>query len=93
MKKKEISKMVIAINVGMLNNLSEYLISKNIDLEIVNTIKKKSFSNKGMETTTFKLNNISLVSFLNETTFEIETEIGIKSDFYNSIFRKILKKR
>ena len=39
-EKKEISKMVIAINVGMLNNLSEYLISKNIDLEIVNTIKK-----------------------------------------------------
>ena len=46
-----------------------------------------------METTTFKLNNISLVSFLNETTFEIENEIGIKSDFYNSIFRKIFKKR
>lgn len=92
-EKKEISKMVIAINVGMLNNLSEYLISKNIDLEIVNTIKKSEvFSNKGMETTTFKLNNISLVSFLNETTFEIENEIGIKSDFYNSIFRKIFKK-
>ena len=35
--------MVIAINVGMLNNLSEYLISKNIDLEIVNTIKKVKF--------------------------------------------------
>lgn len=85
--------MVIAINVGMLNNLSEYLISKNIDLEIVNTIKKSEvFSNKGMETTMFKLNNISLVSFLNETTFEIENEIGIKSDFYNSIFRKIFKK-
>lgn len=92
-EKKEINKMVIAINVGMLNNLSEYLISKNIDLEIVNTIKKSEvFSNKGMETTTFKLNNISLVSFLNETTFEIENEIGIKSDFYNSIFRKIFKK-
>ena len=35
--------MVIAINVGMLNILSEYLISKNIDLEIVNTIKKVKF--------------------------------------------------
>ncbi|PNZ79496.1 DNA phosphorothioation-dependent restriction protein DptF, partial [Staphylococcus petrasii] len=69
----ELNKIVIAINVGMLNNLNEYLRANNVSLEIIKTIEQSNiFSNKGMNNLFFGLDNISIVSFLNEKTFTIE---------------------
>ncbi|MFC0137966.1 DNA phosphorothioation-dependent restriction protein DptF [Staphylococcus petrasii] len=88
----ELNKIVIAINVGMLNNLNEYLRANNVSLEIIKTIEQSNiFSNKGMNNLFFGLDNISIVSFLNEKTFTIE-QSEVKSDFYDAIFNKIFSK-
>ncbi|PNZ23486.1 DNA phosphorothioation-dependent restriction protein DptF, partial [Staphylococcus petrasii] len=85
----ELNKIVIAINVGMLNNLNEYLRANNVSLDIIKTIEQSNiFSNKGMNNLFFGLENISIVSFLNEKTFTIE-QSEVKSDFYDAIFNKI----
>ena len=86
-----LKKLIIAINIGMLHNFKEYLIEKNKDSEIVKTIELSNiFSTNGMENTLFESENITLVSFLNESNFEIEDKKVI-SDFCDGIFKKIFQ--
>lgn len=88
----KLNKLVIAINIGVLHNLKEYLKSENKSTKIIKTIESSNiFSTDGMNSTLYESENFSIVSFLNETNFEI-IDGKIISNFYNSIFTKVFKK-
>lgn len=90
-EKGELKKLIIAINIGMLHNFKEYLIEKDIKSEIIQTIETSNiFSTKGMENTLFESENITLVSFLNESNFQIKNQ-NVTSEFYNEVFKKIFQ--
>lgn len=87
----KIKKLVIAINIGMLHNLKEYLKDYDINNEIIETIATSNiFSNNGMENTVYNFENITIVSFLNEQNFFIENG-KITSEFCNNLFNKIFQ--
>ncbi|WP_281190968.1 DNA phosphorothioation-dependent restriction protein DptF [Staphylococcus schleiferi] len=87
---KEITKkLVIAINIGMLHNLKEFLIREQVEMDVINTIKNSDiFSTDGMKEDLYEDNEITIVSFINEKTNEI-SEGEIKNRFISDIFRKI----
>ncbi|WP_039067880.1 DNA phosphorothioation-dependent restriction protein DptF [Staphylococcus shinii] len=90
-EKGQLKKLIIAINIGMLHNFKEYLIKKDIKSEIIQTIEASNiFSTKGMENTLFESKNITLVSFLNESNFQIKNQ-KVVSEFYNEVFKKIFQ--
>lgn len=86
-----LKKLIIAINIGMLHNLKEYLKETNLNSKLITTIETSNiFSTDGMENTLFETDNITLVSFLNESNFKIENQKFI-SEFFNGIFDKIFQ--
>lgn len=88
-EKNELSKMVIAINIGMLHNLKEFLYKQKIDNTIIEAISQSNiFSTEGMDKSQFSKNNVTILSFLNESNFYIDNG-EVFSDFYNKIFEKI----
>lgn len=87
----QLKKLIIAINIGMLNNLKEYLSQQNKNTEIIETIESSNiFSINGMSKTLYKSNDITLVSFLNERNFKVVNG-SVVSDFCNGIFDKIFQ--
>ncbi len=87
----QLKKLIIAINIGMLNNLKEYLSQQNKNTEIIETIESSNiFSINGMSNTLYKSNDITLVSFLNERNFKVVNR-SVVSDFCNGIFDKIFQ--
>lgn len=87
----QLKKLIIAINIGMLNNLKEYLSQQNKNTEIIETIESSNiFSINGMSSTLYKSNDITLVSFLNERNFKVVNG-SVVSDFCNGIFDKIFQ--
>lgn len=87
----QLKKLIIAINIGMLNNLKEYLSQQNKNTEIIETIESSNiFSINGMSNTLYKSNDITLVSFLNERNFKVVNG-SVVSDFCNGIFDKIFQ--
>ncbi len=87
----QLKKLIIAINIGMLNNLKEYLSQQNKNTEIIETIESSNiFSINGMSNTLYKSNDITLVSFLNERNFKVVNR-RVVSDFCNGIFDKIFQ--
>ncbi|MCD8884869.1 DNA phosphorothioation-dependent restriction protein DptF [Mammaliicoccus sciuri] len=87
----QLKKLIIAINIGMLNNLKEYLSQQNKNTEIIETIESSNiFSINGMSKTLYKTNDITLVSFLNERNFKVVNG-SVVSDFCNGIFDKIFQ--
>lgn len=87
----QLKKIIIAINIGMLNNLKEYLSQQNKNTEIIETIESSNiFSINGMSNTLYKSNDITLVSFLNERNFTVVNG-SVVSDFCNGIFDKIFQ--
>ncbi len=87
---KEITKkLVIAINIGMLHNLKEFLVREQVEMDVINTIKNSDiFSTDGMKEELYEDNEITIVSFINEKTNEIY-EGEIKNRFISDIFRKV----
>ncbi|MCC3743620.1 DNA phosphorothioation-dependent restriction protein DptF [Staphylococcus capitis] len=87
--KRRLNKIVIAINIGMLHNLREYLLEQNIDYEIIEAINQSNiFSTEGMVKNKYIENDVTVLSFLNERNFYIENG-EVYSEFYNKIFEKI----
>lgn len=85
----KLKKMIIAINIGMLNNFKDYLKEKNKNNDIIETIESSNiFSIDGMSQTLYEADDITLVSFLNENNFRV-TNGNVISDFCNGIFDKI----
>jgi len=86
---KEINKIVIAINIGMLHNLRKYLLEHKCYLKIIEAINQSNiFGTEGMSKSNFNENDVTVLSFLNESQFHIENG-EIYSEFYNRIFEKI----
>lgn len=89
----ENKKLVIAINIGMLHNFISHLKKLNLLIEFENDINESEiFSNNGMKQRVYNNNrDLSIVSFLNDSTFEI-TNGELQSEFYNKLINKIFEK-
>lgn len=88
-KEGTINKLIIAINIGMLNNLREYLKQNNLSIDVLNTIQESNiFSNNGMDKVEFKKNKISIISFLYNNNLKIENG-NISNEFFENIFQKV----
>lgn len=62
--KRRLNKIVIAINIGMLHNLREYLLEQNIDYEIIEAINQSNiFSTEGMVKNKYIENDVTVLSF------------------------------
>lgn len=91
-KDGNLKKLVIAINIGMLNNLREYLKATSSYMSLLNIIESSEiFSNSGMDGIEYKEGNISIVSFLNNYSLKIEHG-NINNVFFKNIFGKIFGK-
>ncbi|MBO3061354.1 DNA phosphorothioation-dependent restriction protein DptF [Mammaliicoccus fleurettii] len=85
----KLKKIIIAINIGMLNNFKVFLKEKYKNNEIIDTIESSEiFSTNGMNQTLYESNGITLVSFLNESSFKVSNG-NVVSEFCKGIFDKI----
>ena len=90
--KKITKKLVVAINIGMLHNLKEFLARAQIEMDVINTIENSDiFSTYGMREDAYEHNDITIVSFINEKVNEI-SEGEIKNLFIIDIFKKVFNK-
>ncbi|PTH31435.1 DNA phosphorothioation-dependent restriction protein DptF, partial [Staphylococcus agnetis] len=90
--KKITKKLVVAINIGMLHNLKEFLARAQIEMDVINTIENSDiFSTNGMREDAYEHNDITIVSFINEKVNEI-SEGEIKNLFIIDIFKKVFNK-
>lgn len=85
-------KIVMAINIGILLKLRDYLLEIEEGTEIVDIVKKSNILDyEGLKTTTYENDDVSIVSFLSESTYEVE-DGKIYSKFYDEILDKIFNK-
>lgn len=85
------SKLILAINLGVLNNFLEEDFAKKNYTKLINFISKSEVFNQDVISKSYREKNYKLVSFGDYNIYEL-TEKGPKSSYIESLFKKIVDK-